>query len=319
MLGILFLKDCEEALVEHKPEDMTEAAWTNLNKKAITYIKMAVSNEILVDLKGLASAYEVWEKLKATYENTTPVNQVHLMRKLVGMQLDESKSAAEHLSLFTGTLSQLQDSGLPAFDDKLKAIFLLMTLPDSWETLVVSLSNNPNLTFDGVRGSILNEEIRRKASGEDSGSTNVARGRTEKKSGNAQRNRSKSKGKGDVTCYQCGRKGHKKPDCRYYKAELERKKNTGEKKKKETKSEAQDSSKDKEKANVASNVVIEELSDVEDILCATMAAVDASDYDDSINVHAQDMQITKGDLIDALLLMMHCHRLGLWTQVHRFM
>ena len=39
---------------------------------------------------------------------------------------------------------------------------MLMTLPNSWETLVVSLSNNPNLTVDGVKGSILNKEIRRK-------------------------------------------------------------------------------------------------------------------------------------------------------------
>ena len=59
--------------------------WQKLNKKAITYIKMAVSYEILVELKGLPRAYEVWEKLKATYEITTPLNQVHLMRKLVGM------------------------------------------------------------------------------------------------------------------------------------------------------------------------------------------------------------------------------------------
>ena len=69
------------------------------------------------------------------------------MRKLVCMQLDESKSVVEHLFAFTSTLSQLQDSGLPSFDNKFKAIFLLMTLPDSWGTLVVSLSNNPNLIF----------------------------------------------------------------------------------------------------------------------------------------------------------------------------
>ncbi|MCO5572945.1 hypothetical protein L7F22_026706 [Adiantum nelumboides] len=131
------------------------------------------------------------------------------MRKLVGKQLDESKSAAEHLPLFTSILSQLQDSGLPPFDDKLKAIFLLMTLPDSWETLVVSMSNNPNLTFDGVRGSILNEEIGRKASGEGGSSANMVRGRTEKRNAYAQKSKSKSKergnaskGKDDVTCYQ---------------------------------------------------------------------------------------------------------------------
>ena len=180
MQGILFLKDCERALEAEKPENMSEVAWQILNKKVVIYIKMAVSDEILVDLKGLVSASKIWAKLKATYENNTPVNQVHLMRKLVGMQLDESKSAAEHLSLFTGTLSQLQDSRMAPFDDKLKAIFLLMTLPDSWETLVVSLSNSPNLTFDGVRGSILNEEIRRKASGEGGNSANMVRGRIDK-------------------------------------------------------------------------------------------------------------------------------------------
>ena len=58
---------------------------------------------------------------------------------------------------------------------------------------MVSLSNNPILTFDGVRGSILNEEIRRKASGEGGSSANMVRGRTDKRSNNAHRNKSKSK------------------------------------------------------------------------------------------------------------------------------
>ncbi|KAH7420572.1 hypothetical protein KP509_13G012700 [Ceratopteris richardii] len=166
------------------------------------------------------------------------------------------------------------------FDDKLKAIFLLMTLHDSWEILIVSSSNNPNLTFDGVRGSILNEEIRSKEGGEGDSSATMVRGKTDKRSNNAQRNKSKRRERGnnrkgksnDVTCYQCGTKGHKKHDCRYYKARFERKKNAGDKKKekKEDKIDAQGSQKDKEKANVASNVVIEEFSDVEDILCTTL-------------------------------------------------
>ena len=193
MQRILFLKDCDKALEAKKPQNMSEDAWVILNKKAVTHIKMVVSDEILVDLKGLIFASKIWAKLKATYKNTTLVNQVQLMRKLVGMQLDESKCGAEHLSLFTGILSQLQYSRMAPFDDKLKAIFLLMTLLDSWETLVVSLSNNPNLTFDGVRGSILNEETRRKASGEGGSSANMVRGRIDKRSNNAHRNKSKSK------------------------------------------------------------------------------------------------------------------------------
>ena len=44
-----------------------------LNKKAITYIKIVASDEILVDLKGLTIVFEVWEKLKATYDIVMPV------------------------------------------------------------------------------------------------------------------------------------------------------------------------------------------------------------------------------------------------------
>ena len=85
MQGILFLKDCDRALQEAKPKNMAEDAWETLNKKAVTYIKMGVSDDILLELKGLRYAFEVWEKLRASYEKTTPVNQVHLMRKLMRM------------------------------------------------------------------------------------------------------------------------------------------------------------------------------------------------------------------------------------------
>ena len=92
MLVILSLKDCGGALLEVKLEDMKGVAWMKLNKKAIAYIKMVVSYEILADLKGRTIAFEVWEKLKATYEITLLVNCVHLTRKLVCMQLHESKT-----------------------------------------------------------------------------------------------------------------------------------------------------------------------------------------------------------------------------------
>ena len=104
--------------------------------------------------------------------------------------------------------SQPQDSGMAPIDHKLKAIFLLMALPDSWELLVVSLSNSPNLTFDGVRGSILNEEIMRKAGGEGGSSANMVRGRIGKRSAHRKKRKRKergnsSKGKSNyVTCYQ---------------------------------------------------------------------------------------------------------------------
>ncbi|MCO5576745.1 hypothetical protein L7F22_030563 [Adiantum nelumboides] len=218
MQAILIFKDCEDALLVAKPENLSDEVSERLNKKAIAYIKMAVTDDVLTDIKRLPTAYAVWEKLTSSYENRTSVNQVHLMRKLVNMKLHEAKPASKHLNAFTGVLSQLQDSGLQPFDD--------------------NYTNNAALTYDGVRGSILNEEIRRKSSGEGSGTAYHVRGRTEKRNhvANKGKSRSKSKGKSqDITCYQCGRKGHKKPDCRFYKQELERKKQQQGKKKKDAK------------------------------------------------------------------------------------
>ena len=54
-------------------------------------------------------------------------------------------------------------------DDEMQASILLSSLLDSWETLVVRVSNstlNGILTMEGVKDSLLNEETRRKEKGE---------------------------------------------------------------------------------------------------------------------------------------------------------
>ena len=71
-------------------------------------------------MKGLTIGHKLWTKLKTMYESTTTANQVH-----------DLKSASKHISKFSGVLNQLQDAGLQIFDDKMKAIFLPMTLPET--------------------------------------------------------------------------------------------------------------------------------------------------------------------------------------------
>uniref|UniRef100_A0A2N9EH16 Integrase catalytic domain-containing protein n=1 Tax=Fagus sylvatica TaxID=28930 RepID=A0A2N9EH16_FAGSY len=63
-------------------------------------------------------------------------------------------------------------------DDELQALLLLSSLPDSWETLVVSLSNSaPNgvLQLAMVKDSLFNEETRRKDMGKDDAQALVMR------------------------------------------------------------------------------------------------------------------------------------------------
>ncbi|RDX71400.1 hypothetical protein CR513_49265, partial [Mucuna pruriens] len=52
------------------------------------------------------------------------------------------------------------------FEDEILGLLLLNSLPESWETFKVSITNStPNgvVSLQMVKGSVLNEEMRRKA------------------------------------------------------------------------------------------------------------------------------------------------------------
>ena len=59
----------------------------------------------------------------------------------MNLKFKESQSIAEHLNDFEGVIVQLSVVGL-SLDDKTRACLILGPLPDSWNTLVVSLGNS---------------------------------------------------------------------------------------------------------------------------------------------------------------------------------
>ena len=114
------------------------------------------------------------------------------------------------------------------FDEEIRALLILCSLPKSWNGLVMDVSNSipgsGTLKYDDVIGVILSEETHRKSlSGSTSGSALNAqsRGRMNERGSNS-RNHGKSRGKskgrrsqprGPNDCWYCGKLGHKKKDC----------------------------------------------------------------------------------------------------------
>ncbi|CAA0840639.1 Unknown protein, partial [Striga hermonthica] len=111
------------------------------------------------------------------------------------------------------------------FDDEVRALILLSSLPESWNatvTAVSSSSGSNKLRFDDVQNLVLSEEIRRRESGEPSTSSVLhteSRGRISTKESrhikskgrrSRSRNHRSSQNSKSIECWNCGKTGHYK-------------------------------------------------------------------------------------------------------------
>ena len=109
------------------------------------------------------------------------------------------------------------------FDDEVRDLLILSSLPESWNSLVMVVSNSVSgsstLKFDDVVSVILGKEMQRKSTGETSGNALTMdsrgilrdRGNSSGNCGKSRKGKSKSRLK-NLECWNCGKKGHLKRD-----------------------------------------------------------------------------------------------------------
>ncbi|KAL5855098.1 hypothetical protein ACOSQ4_004900 [Xanthoceras sorbifolium] len=219
----LYQKKLYQPLLGKKPDDMKEEDWNLLDRQALGVIRLTLSRNVAFNIVKEKTTTGLITALSNMYEKPSASNKVHLMRRLFNLRMAEGASVAQHLNEHNTITTQLSSVEIE-FDEEVRALILLSSLPDSWNatvTAVSSSSGNNKLKFDDVRDLVLSEEIRRRESGEASSSSALhteSRGRTSERS--SYRSRSKSRrgksrsGKKDFSCYNCGKKGHFKRDCR---------------------------------------------------------------------------------------------------------
>jgi len=72
-------------------------------------------------------------------QKKTPRNKASLVRRLGKFDYTDGQSMMEHLNSFKGLVNQLKKIDMK-IDDELHALLLLSSLPESWDTLVVTLN-----------------------------------------------------------------------------------------------------------------------------------------------------------------------------------
>ena len=90
-----------------------------------------------------------------------------MMRKLFNLRVKESVNVVSHINDFDSLFAQIRAQRIN-IDDEMKAIFLLCSLPPSWDIFCTAVSNsapNGTLVYNDVTSSLLSEEMRRKTMG----------------------------------------------------------------------------------------------------------------------------------------------------------
>jgi transposase InsO family protein len=230
MEDLLYVKDYYlPVFATDKPENKTDAEWEILHRQVCGYIRQWVEDNVLNHIIGESHARTLWNKLEELYARKTGNNKLFLIKKLIKLEYRDGTPVADHLNAFQGIVNQLSGMGIK-FDEEIQGLWLLGTLPDSWETFRTSLSNSAKdgvITMELAKNSIMNEEMRRKSQGSSSHSDVLVterRGRSQSRGpsnrGNQRGTSSSSKGKfADVECYYCGKKGHTQRYCRQAKKE----------------------------------------------------------------------------------------------------
>ena len=118
------------------------------------------------------------------------------------------------------------------FDDEVRALILLASLPNSWEAMRMAVSNSTRkskLKYDDIQDLILSEEVRRRDANIDNAQDqafvmeNKSRGRrkgpNDRKFNGRSQSRDRSQFKETRECFHCGKNGHLRKDCWHWNKE----------------------------------------------------------------------------------------------------
>ncbi|KAK2983980.1 hypothetical protein RJ640_027305 [Escallonia rubra] len=224
----LYQKDLYLPLVGEKPEAMNASEWAILDRKALATVRLSLTPQVVFNISKEKTIAAVMKALEKLYEKPSASNKVFLMKKLFNMKMSENSSVVDHLNDFNGVTNKLE-SVVINFDDEIRALLFMCSLPDSWNNLVTTVSNSTisgTLTLNDVVSSVMNDEMRRKTIGDGISSSTAlsveSRGRQNNKQNNRGRSptrgRSKSRGKSKskgrtIVCWNCNKEGHEKNDC----------------------------------------------------------------------------------------------------------
>ena len=132
-------------VTEEETEPTTGAAeiakFRSRRDKALATIVLSVDTALLYLISNPEDPAGVWKKLANQFEKKTWATRLDLRRRLHSMRLKDGDSAQEHIKTMTELFDALAVAGEMVSDED-RVVYLLASLPDSYNVLVTALEAN---------------------------------------------------------------------------------------------------------------------------------------------------------------------------------
>lgn len=200
--GLWGIVSGNEAAPAATAEPKVIEAYNSRKDKALATVVLAVHPSLLYLFGDPTDPVVVWKKLEDQFQKKSWANRLHLRRKLHSMKLKENESVQDHVKVMLEIFNELSVVGDAITDDD-KVVYLLASLPESFDTLVTALESNVDVPqMDTVIERLIHEERKLKD----------RQGSSEPRNSGALAARHKNKPRGPQ-CYGCKKFGHIQRNC----------------------------------------------------------------------------------------------------------
>lgn len=181
-------------------KDQVES-WTNKNLKALSTIALCVEKSQYPLIKDCVFAKDAWKKLESFHIQKSFGTKFSLLRKAISKRMRPDQDVTSFLLEFDELFDKMSNYDDLKLSEIWKAGFVLESLPESYDMLVMALEARPEseLTLEFVKQKILDEANRKK---------DAAVSRNLDKVEHAM-----AATRIKPTCWHCGKPGHKKTEC----------------------------------------------------------------------------------------------------------
>jgi len=143
---------------------MRQEEWNLLDRQALGVIKFTLAKDVAFNIVNEKTTADLMKAFSDMYEKSSAAKKVYLMRRLFNLKMGEANSITNHINELNAILAQLESVQIK-FEDEVKELILLSSLPDSWTatvTVVSSSTRENTLKLSDICDLILSKDVHKR-------------------------------------------------------------------------------------------------------------------------------------------------------------